>query len=56
MSVTLSPELEKRVQDHVKSGAYTSPHEVLEKAFRLLLQREKQEEILRATEANKLDQ
>jgi putative addiction module CopG family antidote len=43
MSITLSPELEKRVQIHVESGAFASPQEVLKEAFRLLLQREKKE-------------
>ena len=36
MNVSLTPQLEKLVQDRVKSGRYTSASEVIREALRLL--------------------
>ena len=36
MNVSLTPELEKLVEDRVKSGRYTSASEVIREALRLL--------------------
>ncbi len=36
MNVSLTPELEKMVEDRVKSGRYTSASEVIREALRLL--------------------
>ncbi len=47
MNVSLTPELEKFVQDKVESGRYTSASEVVREALRLL---EKREERLRERE------
>ncbi len=47
MNVSLTPELEKFVQDKVEGGRYTSASEVVREALRLL---EKQEERLRERE------
>ena len=47
MNVSLTPELEKFVQDKVGSGRYTSASEVVREALRLL---EKREERLRERE------
>lgn len=56
MSITLAPQIEKRVQDKVKSGAYRSPDEVLEEALRLLDDRERKFAALRADIQVGLDQ
>ncbi len=40
MNVSLTPELEKLVQDKVGSGRYTSASEVIREALRLLERRE----------------
>jgi antitoxin ParD1/3/4 len=47
MNVSLTPELEKFVQDKVDTGRYTSASEVVREALRLL---EKREERLRERE------
>ena len=47
MNVSLTPELEKFVQDKVEGGRYTSASEVVREALRLL---EKREERLRERE------
>jgi len=40
MNISLTPELEKLVQDKVNSGLYTSASEVIRESLRLLLQYE----------------
>jgi len=55
MNVSLTPELEKFVQDKVGSGRYTSASEVVREALRLLEKREarlrEREEALKAFQA-----
>lgn len=55
MNVSLTPELEKFVQDKVESGRYTSASEVVREALRLLEKRElrmrEREEALKAFQA-----
>ena len=48
MSITLKPELEKRVQEKVRSGAYRSPEEVILAGLSLLENRDQKLEALRA--------
>lgn len=40
MNVSLTPELEKYIQDKVETGRYTSASEVVREALRLLEQKE----------------
>ena len=40
MNVSLTPELERFVQDHVKSGMYQTASEVVREGLRLLAERE----------------
>ena len=56
MSITLTPQLEKLVQDRVKSGAFRSSDEVLEVALRMLDERERKREALCADLQVGLDQ
>ena len=55
MNVSLTPELEKFVQDKVEGGRYTSASEVVREALRLLERREERlrerEEALKAFQA-----
>jgi antitoxin ParD1/3/4 len=44
MNVSLTPELEKYVQNKVESGRYTSASEVVREALRLLEQKEQERE------------
>ncbi len=48
MSITLTPELEKRIEEKVKSGAYRSSDEALSEAVQLLDERDRKLESLRA--------
>jgi antitoxin ParD1/3/4 len=41
MNISLTPQLEKLVHDHVKSGRYTSASEVIRDALRLLDSRDR---------------
>jgi antitoxin ParD1/3/4 len=41
MNISLTPQLEKLVQDRVKSGLYTSASEVIREALRLLDSRDR---------------
>lgn len=41
MNVSLTPQLEKLVQDRVKSGRYTSASEVIREALRLMDERDR---------------
>ena len=43
MNVSLTPELEKYIQDKVETGRYTSASEVVREALRLLEQKEVKE-------------
>ena len=43
MNVALNPELEKLVQEKVRSGAYATPEAVVESALQLLLEWDKQD-------------
>ncbi len=52
MNVSLTPELEKIVQDKVLSGIYNSPSEVVREALRLLVERDR----LRQTQDEELRQ
>jgi antitoxin ParD1/3/4 len=45
MNISLTPELEKLVQDKVASGLYTSASEVIREALRLLRERDLRQEI-----------
>jgi len=45
MNVSLTPELEKLIQDKVKSGRYLSASEVVQEALRLLEERDRTQEI-----------
>jgi len=56
MSITLTPELEKLVEDKVKSGAYRSSDEVLAEALHMLDERQRKIEALRADLQIGLDQ
>lgn len=56
MSITLTLELEKLVEDKVKSGAYRSPNEVLKEALYMLNERQRKIEALRADLQVGLDQ
>jgi antitoxin ParD1/3/4 len=56
MSITLTLELEKLVEDKVKSGAYRSPNEVLKEALHMLDERQRKIEALRADLQTGLDQ
>jgi antitoxin ParD1/3/4 len=47
MNVSLTPELEKYIQNKVKTGRYTSASEVVREALRLLEQEEERERELR---------
>ncbi len=40
MNISLTPELEKLVQNHVASGQYNNASEVVREALRLLIQRD----------------
>lgn len=40
MNISLTPELEKLVQEHVASGQYNSASEVIREALRLMIQRD----------------
>jgi len=55
MNVSLTPELEKFVQDKVESGRYTSASEVVREALRLMEKRDlrlaEREEALKAFQA-----
>lgn len=42
MNVSLTPELEKYIQDKVETGRYTSASEVVREALRLLEQKEQE--------------
>ncbi|MEW6129551.1 MAG: type II toxin-antitoxin system ParD family antitoxin [Acidobacteriota bacterium] len=42
MTITLSPELEKKINERIESGKYTSANEVISEAFKVL---EEQEEL-----------
>lgn len=44
MNVSLTPELEKYIQDKVESGRYTSASEVVREALRLMEQKEQERE------------
>ncbi len=48
MNVSLTPELEKLVNDKVKSGFYQTASEVVREALRLLNERDRERELLRA--------
>jgi antitoxin ParD1/3/4 len=41
MNISLTPQLEKLVQDRVKSGRYTSASEVIREALRLMDERDR---------------
>jgi antitoxin ParD1/3/4 len=56
VSITLKPELEKRVQEKVRSGAYRSPEEVILAGLSLLESRDQKLEALRADLQIGLDQ
>lgn len=45
MNVSLTPELEKFVQEKVKSGRYLSASEVIREALRLMQDRDKIQEL-----------
>ncbi|BAU15144.1 hypothetical protein LEP3755_57010 [Leptolyngbya sp. NIES-3755] len=45
MNVSLTPELEKLVQDKVRSGRYLSASEVVQEALRLLEERDRTQQI-----------
>jgi antitoxin ParD1/3/4 len=45
MNVSLTPELEKLIQDKVKSGRYLSASEVVREALRLLEERDRVQQI-----------
>lgn len=47
MNISLTPELEKLVQDKVASGLYTSASEAIREALRLLRERDLRQEIVR---------
>lgn len=47
MNVSLPPELDRWVDDHVKSGLYSSASEVVREALRLLREREQLVELRR---------
>ncbi len=47
MNVSLTPELERLVEDKVKSGLYQTASEVVREGLRLLLERDEQLEALR---------
>ena len=55
MNVSLTPELEKYIQNKVETGRYTSASEVVREALRLLEQKEKHERALKDLRM-KLDQ
>lgn len=42
MSIALRPETEKQIQDHMKSGAYPSPDDVVRAALELLEQEKRE--------------
>ncbi len=48
VSITLKPDLEKRVQEKVRSGAYRSPEEVIMAGLSLLEHRDQKLAALRA--------
>lgn len=48
MSITLKPDLEKLVQEKVRSGAYRSPEEVIQASLSLLDSRDRKLAALRA--------
>ncbi len=48
MSITLPPQLEKLIQEKIKSGAYHSPDEVILESLRLLDERDRKLAALRA--------
>ena len=48
MNVSLTPELERLVNDKVKSGFYQTASEVVREALRLLNERDREREQLRA--------
>ena len=56
MTVTLSPELEALVRDKIESGRYADAGEVVEDALRLLEERDKRLQELRAELQIGLDQ
>ncbi|NET34471.1 MAG: type II toxin-antitoxin system ParD family antitoxin [Cyanothece sp. SIO1E1] len=45
MNISLTPELEKMVQDKVASGMYTSASEVIRESLRLLIERDTREQL-----------
>lgn len=48
MSITLKPDMEKLVQEKVRSGAYRSPEEVIQAGLSLLEHRDRKLAALRA--------
>ena len=56
MNVILTPELEAMIQEKVVSGDYSDPSEVVREALRLLEERDRQLERLRAELATGLEQ
>ena len=45
MNISLTPELEKAIEDKVKSGLYHTASEVIREAIRLLIERDKLKEM-----------
>jgi antitoxin ParD1/3/4 len=56
MTITLSPELESFIKTQLDSGAYSSASEVVSKALKLLEERERKVQLLRADIQKGLDQ
>ncbi len=48
MTITLPPQLEKRIREKVASGTYPSPNDVLQESLRLLDERDRKRAALRA--------
>jgi len=47
MDITLTPEMEAMIREHVKSGRYATPNDVVQEAMRLLEAEEQKRDRLR---------
>ena len=56
MSITLSPEIEARIEQKVRSGHYQSPNELIQSALEAMEQYEKATQALKASLQQGLDE